>query len=229
MSEPTVYIVDDDPDMRDSLRWLLKTVGLRTTVFATAEDFAREYREDGPACLVLDVRMPGWSGLDLFEELAARGSRIPVLFITAYADVPMAVRAMKSGAVEFLEKPFNGQALLEKIQQALRESSSQFARQVAQDELLSRFDALTDKEREVLTLIRDGLVNKEIAARLEITPRAVEMRRAGLMRKLEVESLSELLRLSLVLESRRGGHDVSSGVEMTDRAATDARNPRKGA
>ena len=116
----SVYIVDDDPDMRDSLRWLLKTVGLRTATFSSAAEFIRGFTGDGPACLVLDVRMPGTSGLDLFEELTAGGVRIPVMFITAYADVPMAVRAMKSGAVEFLEKPFNGQVLLEKVQRAVK-------------------------------------------------------------------------------------------------------------
>lgn len=212
MNEPTVYIVDDDPDMRDSLRWLLKTVGLRTVAYASAEEFAREPREDGPACLVLDVRMPGPSGLDLFEKLCEGGATLPVLFITAHADVPMAVRAMKSGAVEFLEKPFNGQVLLEKIQHALRESAARLERRAAHDGLRARFAALTDKEREVLALIREGMANKEIATRLEITPRAVEMRRAGLMRKLGAESLPELLRLALSFE------DVAT-----------ARNPRRDA
>ena len=193
MSEPTVYIVDDDPDMRDSLRWLLKTVGLRSVTYETAEEFARGFAGGGPACLVLDVRMPGMGGLDLFERLAAGGVRIPVLFITAYADVPMAVRAMKSGAVEFLEKPFNGQVLLEKIQQAVRYDAARLAREAERDEFRARFDTLTDKEREVLDLIREGRANKEIAARLAITPRAVEIRRASLMRKLAVGSLSELL------------------------------------
>lgn len=200
MSVPTVYIVDDDPDMRDSLRWLLKTVGLPTISYASAEEFVREYREGGPACLVLDVRMPGASGLDLFEELCAYGSSLPVLFITAHADVPMAVRAMKSGAVEFLEKPFNGQVLLDKIQHALRESTARLERRAAYEGLRAQFDGLTDKEREVLKLIQAGLANKEIATRLDITSRAVEMRRAGLMRKLGVESLPELLRLALAFE-----------------------------
>jgi FixJ family two-component response regulator len=193
MSEPTVYIVDDDPDMRDSLRWLLKTVGLRAVMYETAEAFARGYVEQGPACLVLDVRMPGTSGLDLFERLVARGLKIPVLFITAYADVPMAVRAMKSGAVEFLEKPFNGQVLLEKIQKAVRDDAARRAREAEHGAFRTRFGTLTDKEREVLALIQDGRSNKEIAARLDITPRAVEIRRASLMRKLGVGSLPELL------------------------------------
>ncbi len=224
MSQPTVYIVDDDPDMRDSLRWLLKTVGLRAIAFASAEEFAREYREDGPACLVLDVRMPGCSGLDLFEEMSASGSDLPVLFITAHADVPMAVRAMKSGAAEFLEKPFNGQVLLEKVQHALRESSARLERRAAHDGLRAQFDALTDKEREVLKLIQAGMPNKEIAARLDITPRAVEMRRAGLMRKLQVDSLSELLRIALALE---GSADISVLSERKTESV--ARQPRRNA
>jgi len=200
MSEPTVHVVDDDPDMRDSLRWLLKTVGLRALTYASAEEFVCGYAENGPACLVLDVRMPGTGGLDLFESLAARGVRIPVLFITAHADVPMAVRALKSGAVEFLEKPFNGQVLLEKIQRAVRDDAARLARQGELDALRARFETLTGKEREVLEMIRDGRPNKEIATRLDITPRAVELRRAGLMKKLGVGSLSELLRLAIGFE-----------------------------
>ena len=195
--KPMVYIVDDDPDMRDSLLWLLKTVGLRTATFSSAAEFIRGFTGEGPACLVLDIRMPGTSGLDLFEELTAAGVRIPVLFITAYADVPMAVRAMKSGAVEFLEKPFNGQVLLEKVQRAIKDDADRLSRESGLDEVRARLDKLTGKEREVLGMIRDGRPNKEIAARLEVTPRAVELRRASLMRKLGVRSLPDLLRLTI--------------------------------
>lgn len=227
MSEPTVYIVDDDPDMRDSLRWLLKTVGLRAITYASADEFLRDERDDGPACLVLDVRMPGCSGLDLFEEISGPGSTLPVLFITAHADVPMAVRALKSGAVEFLEKPFNGQVLLEKVQHALRESATRLERQAAYDGLRAQFEALTGKEREVLSRIQEGLSNKEIATRLDVTPRAVEMRRASLMRKLGVESLPELLRLAMAFEAPGGlGGSLDRLVEGP---AAVARNPRKGA
>jgi FixJ family two-component response regulator len=205
--KPMVYIVDDDPDMRDSLLWLLKTVGLRTATFSSAAEFIRGFTGEGPACLVLDIRMPGTSGLDLFEELTAAGVRIPVLFITAYADVPMAVRAMKSGAVEFLEKPFNGQVLLEKVQRAIKDDADRLSRESGLDEVRARLEKLTGKEREVLGMIRDGRPNKEIAARLEVTPRAVELRRASLMRKLGVRSLPDLLRLTIShqteLESRR--------------------------
>jgi FixJ family two-component response regulator len=197
MNEPTVYIVDDDPDLRDSLGWLLKTVGLRTKPCASAEEFTRAYRDDGPACLVLDVRMPGCSGLDLFEELCVRLPHLPVLFLTGHADVPMAVRALKLGALEFLEKPVNGQVLVEKVQQAVRESVARRDRCAVHEGLRAQFESLTGKEREVLSLIQEGKSNKEIAARLEVTPRAVEMRRASLMRKLEVHSLHDLLRLAL--------------------------------
>jgi FixJ family two-component response regulator len=197
MPDATVYIVDDDPDMRDSLRWLLKTVGLRCLTFPSAEEFLREFTGDGPSCLVLDVRMPGTGGLDLLEELTARGLRLPVLFITAHADVPMAVRAMKSGAFEFLEKPFNGQVLLEKVQRAIKDDAERRAREARLAGIRARLERLTEKEREVLAMIQQGLPNKEIAALLGLTPRAVELRRASLMKKLDVQSLPELLRLTI--------------------------------
>jgi RNA polymerase sigma factor (sigma-70 family) len=209
MSKPTVYIVDDDPDMRDSLRWLMKTVGLRTESFATAEQFLEGYVRDGPACLVLDVRMPGTSGLDLLEEMRAAGLRLPVLFITAHADVPMAVRAMKSGAVEFLEKPFNAQALLERIQRAIKDDSERLSREANHQDLRARLQNLTGKEREVLAMIRDGRPNKEIANLLGVTPRAVEMRRASLMKKLGVGSLPELMRVAIGHQSAIEEHRES--------------------
>jgi FixJ family two-component response regulator len=200
MREPTVYIVDDDPDMRDSLHWLLRTVGLHAVACASAEEFVDKFTAGAPACLVLDVRMPGTGGFDLFEELRTRGLGLPVLFISAHADVPMAVRAMKSGAVEFLEKPYNGQVLLDKIQRALKDDADRQARQAAAAAFIARLSTLTGKEREVLEMIRDGRPNKEIAARLEVTPRAVELRRASLMKKLGVGSLPELLRLTIGLD-----------------------------
>jgi FixJ family two-component response regulator len=200
MTEPTVYIVDDDPDMRDSLRWLIKTVGLRAETFPSAAAFLRDFATGGPGCLILDVRMPGTSGLDLFEELVARGEGMPVIFITAYADVPMAVRAMKSGAVEFVEKPFNRQTLLDKVQRAIKDDVNRRGRLAASALVLAKIRQLTGKEREVLELIKDGRPNKEIATRLEITPRAVELRRSSLMRKLGVGSLAELLRLTIAQE-----------------------------
>ena len=201
MEQSLVYIVDDDPDMRDSLRWLMKTVGIRAQTFASAAEFLRDFTPNGPGCVILDVRMPGTSGLDLFEQLIARGEGMPVIFITAHADVPMAVRAMKSGAVEFVEKPFNRQTLLDKVQRAIKDDSQRRSRMAARANLSRRFQQLTDKEREVLELIKEGRPNKDIASQLQITPRAVELRRSSLMRKLGVRSLIELLRLTVVQEA----------------------------
>jgi FixJ family two-component response regulator len=200
--EPTVYIVDDDPDMRDSLRWLMRTVGLAVETYGSAEQFLREFAPKGPGCLVFDIRMPGTSGLDLFEMLTARHEAMPVIFITAHADVPMAIRAMKSGAVEFVEKPFNRQTLLEKIQRAIKDDIARRALIADRESIQARFRALTDKEREVLQLIMDGRPNKVIASLLEITPRAVEMRRASLMKKLGTQSVVEMMRLALSIEEK---------------------------
>lgn len=198
---PTVHVVDDDTDMRDSLRWLMGTVGLAVETYASAEDFLRRFEPDGrPGCLVFDVRMPGTSGLDLYETLVSRAAALPVIFITAYADVPMAIRAMKSGAVEFVEKPFNRQALLERVQRAVRQDAERQRRIADRAEIESRFRRLTDKEREVLDLVTQGLPNKTIAARLAVTPRAVEMRRSSLMKKLGAASLADLLRLAFARE-----------------------------
>jgi FixJ family two-component response regulator len=197
MRSAMVYIVDDDSDMRESLCWLFHTVGLATTAFASPSEFLATFRPTGPGCLILDIRMPGTSGLELLEEMKRRNLRLPVLFVTAYADVPMAVRAMKSGAVEFIEKPFNGQTLLEKVQQAIRADAERLGRDAAHETVRSRLDNLTDKEREVLQMIQEGRPNKEIASLLSITPRAVEMRRAGVMKKLNARSLPDLLRLTL--------------------------------
>jgi len=189
--------------MRDSLRWLIKTVGLRAETFPSAAGFLRDFSPNGPGCLILDVRMPGTSGLDLFEELVARGEGMPVIFITAYADVPMAVRAMKSGAVEFVEKPFNRQTLLDKVQRAIKDDVNRRGRLAASEIVLAKLRRLTGKELEVLELIKDGRPNKEIATRLEITPRAVELRRSSVMRKLGVRTLAELLRLTIVQDTAR--------------------------
>ena len=200
MREPTVYVVDDDPDMRDSLHWLMRTVGLEVQVFSSASAFLEDFDPDGPGCLVFDVRMPGTSGLELYEELVARGHGMPVIFITAYADVPMAVRALKSGAVEFVEKPFNRQALLDRVQRAIKDDAERRKRLADRAALALRFSLLTDKEREVLELVKAGHPNKAISALLGITSRAVEMRRASLMNKLGVRSLAELLRMTIELE-----------------------------
>jgi FixJ family two-component response regulator len=210
MQDPVVYIVDDDADMRESLRWLMKTVGLQAATFPSAADFLRDFVPRSPGCLVVDVRLPGTSGLDLFEELIDRGLSLPVIFITAYADVPMAIRAMKSGAVEFVEKPFNRQTLLEKVQRAIKDDVEQRRLLAGREAIQARFRRLTEKERAVLDLIKAGRPNKAIATCLDITPRAVELRRASLMKKLGVGSLVELLRLTIA-------HEVDSESPRTGR------------
>ncbi|HET6426446.1 MAG TPA: response regulator [Planctomycetaceae bacterium] len=192
---PVVYIVDDDADMRDSLVYLMQSVGLVTEAYASPHDFFQAYRRSGPACLVCDVRMPEVSGLELYERLVAEGAALPVIFMTAYADVPMAIRAMKSGAIEFVEKPFHAQTLLERVQLALSEDRRRWDEKLRFDDLELRMGLLTDKEQEALSLIMDGSPNKAIAARFDITERAVEMRRASIMKKLQVHSLAELIRL----------------------------------
>ncbi len=190
-----IYVVDDDADSRESLLYLLQTVGLTARAFSSAAEFLLALDINQPGCLVCDVRMPGMSGLDLFEKLTAAGSQLPVIFITAYADVPMAVRALKSGAAEFIEKPFHAQTMLERIQRALATDRQRRIEAANWKEFQQRFDSLTEKERETLAFVRDGAPNKAIAMRLGITERAVEMRRASLMKKLQAHSLAELIRL----------------------------------
>jgi FixJ family two-component response regulator len=200
-----VYIVDDDPDMRDSLHWLMKTVGLKVAAYPSAAAFLEGFAPGGTGCLVCDVRMPGMSGLDLCEELVTRGDGMPVIFITAFADVPMAVRALKSGAIEFVEKPFNRQDLLDRVQRALMDDAERRKQRADREALARRFARLTDKEREVLKLVKEGQPNKAISTALGITPRAVEMRRSSLMNKLGVRSLAELLRMTIELEAAGNG------------------------
>lgn len=192
---PTVFIVDDDADMRDSLAYLMRSVGLTAAVYASAQEFFAAYQRGIPGCLVCDVRMPDMSGLELYERLVAEGSTLPVIFMTAYADVPMAIRALKSGAVEFVEKPFHAQTMLERVQRALAEEQVRREEFARFEEIRQRLEMLTDKEQEALTLIMDGSPNKAIAVKFDITERAVEMRRASIMRKLHAHSLAELIRL----------------------------------
>lgn len=191
----TVYIVDDDLDMRESLAWLVRSIGLEAQTYGSAEQFLNELPADPKGCLVLDVRMPQISGIELYERLAARGDPMPVIFMTAFADVPMAIRAFKSGATEFIEKPFNKQELLERVQRAIAKDEAARADRVQRDKTKSLMDSLTRKEAEVLEMLMSGLPNKSIAAKLGITERAVEMRRATLTKKLGVSSLAEMIRL----------------------------------
>ncbi|NNJ26619.1 response regulator transcription factor [Alienimonas chondri] len=210
---PTVHLVDDDDQMRDSLKWLIESVGMRAACYGSGAEFLQRHREGlvehelhggdrGPGCLVSDVRMPRMSGLDMYESYKADGGELPVIFITAHADVPMAVRALQGGAAEFVEKPFNRHALLERVQRAVRRDARRRAQGRALRTLDRRFAALTDRERDVLDGLKRGLPNREIAERAGVTVRAVEMRRSGLMKKLDAASLADLLRLAWCVETR---------------------------
>jgi len=195
---PTVYVVDDDPAMRSSLRWLIESVGLIVRTCASAQEFLRTYQPTDPGCLVLDVRMPGMSGLDLQNELAARKIHIPILIITGYAEVPLAVRAMKAGAFDFIEKPFSDQTLLDRIRAAVAQDEVSRRRRAVRAEVLARLRLLTARERDVLNRVVTGKSNKVIAAELDLSTKTVEVHRAHVMDKLKAASLADLIRLWLL-------------------------------
>ena len=204
-TQPTlVHLVDDDASVRAAVEDLLASVGLDTRSYASAADFLERARLDAPGCLVLDVRMPGMNGLDLQQELQRRGLVLPIIFITGHGDIPMSVRAMKQGALEFLTKPFRDQDLLDAIDQALRKAQEAHAQRRQLQDLQSRLDTLNDGERAVLARVVTGLLNKQIAAQLGVSEITVKVRRAALMRKLQAGSLAELVKMVERLEASRG-------------------------
>ena len=200
MSEQgTVFIVDDDEAVRDSLSWLMQSVGLNTETFASADAFLSGFGEDRPGCLLLDIRMPGMSGLELQGVLQDRGFRLPLIVISGHADVPMAVRALKAGAFDFVEKPFNDQLLLDTVQRAIEQDRDKRESHARIEEWRRRLDTLTPRENEVLELVVVGASNKQISSELGVSLKTVEAHRARVMDKLQADSLSHLVRMTLTV------------------------------
>ncbi len=199
-SDPTVYIVDDDLAVRESLRWLIASVNLKVSEFAGAESFLEAYKPGRTGCLVTDVRMPGMSGLELQRSLARRSILLPVIIITGHGDVEMAVRAMKAGAFDFIEKPFKDQEILDLVQNAVQENIRAVAERAQQDHIMGRMNRLTPRERQVLGMIVAGEANKGIAYHLGISDKTVEVHRARVMEKMQAKSLAELMKMVMVLE-----------------------------
>ena len=196
-SRATIFIVDDDTAVRDSLKMLLRSVGQAVETFGSGQEFIDAYSEDRPGCLVLDIRMPGMSGLELQQKLNERHSIMPIIFITGHGDVPMAVEAMQAGAVDFIQKPFRDQDLIDRINQALEKDQNNRASLGERNDIRKRLETLTPREREVLDLVVHGKANKVIAGDLRLSQRTVEIHRARVMEKMQASSLAHLVRMVL--------------------------------
>lgn len=197
---PTIFIVDDDSAVRDALKLLLRSVGQAVETYASAQEFLDSYGTDRPGCLILDIRMPGISGLELQQKLNEKHSILPIIFITGHGDVPMAVEAMQAGAVDFIQKPFRDQDLIDRINQALEKDSSNRAALGERNDIRRRLETLTPREHEVLELVVRGKANKVIAGDLKLSQRTVEIHRARVMEKMQASSLAHLVRMVLEVE-----------------------------
>jgi FixJ family two-component response regulator len=197
--EPTVFVVDDDPAMRDSLCWLLQSVDLHVETYPSADAFLAAYDPGRPGCLVLDVRMPGMSGLNLQDELRTRHIRLPIIMLSGHAEVPTAVRALKAGAIDFMEKPFSDELLLDRIRQAIDLDREQREAEARRTAVAARYALLTPREREVMELVTAGKANKVIAADLGLSPKTVEVHRAAVMDKMHADSVADLVRMRMAL------------------------------
>lgn len=197
MTDPRVHIVDDDDAMRDSLKWLLESRGLEVELYASGDEFLKAFDNGFCGCLVLDVRMNGMSGLDLYERLQARGCTLPVIFITGHGDVPMAVSALKKGAVDFIEKPFNDQDILGLIEECMQQDLAAAVKRAESASVAQRLDSLTQREQEVLAMVVAGKLNKQIADELGISIKTVEVHRSRVMQKMGANSVAELVQITL--------------------------------
>jgi len=195
--KPNVFVVDDDQAMRNSLKWLIESVGMMVETYSTADEFIQNYYPGRAGCLLLDVRMPGMSGLELQEHFLKHQINIPIIIITGHGDVPMAVRAMKSGAIDFIEKPFNDELLLESIRNALNMDVEQRAAQAERAEIATRLANLTPREHEVMEMVTAGKANKEIARTLGVSAKTVEAHRSRVMEKMQASSLAELVKMAV--------------------------------
>ena len=202
-SQPVVCIVDDDESVRRAVSNLVRSIGLRAETFASALEFLAAKRPDGPCCLILDVRLPGISGLDFQTELAKAKKETPIIFLTGHGDIPMSVKAIKAGAVEFLTKPFREQDLLDAVQEALTRARSAYEADRAVSELKGKFETLTAREQEVMGWVAGGLLNKQVAAEIGVTEITVKVHRANLTRKMGAKSLADLVRMADALGIRR--------------------------
>lgn len=199
--QATVFVVDDDQAMRNSLKWLIESVGLKVKTYASADEFINDYYPGRAGCLLLDVRMPGMSGLELQEQFVEQQIKIPIIIITGHGDVPMAVRAMKAGAVDFIEKPFNDELLLESIRNALIKDVDQRNVQSRRADIATRLAHLTPREHEVMEMVTSGRANKDIAKTLGVSSKTVEAHRARVMEKMQASSLAELVKMAIVAKS----------------------------